>query len=57
MKAEIILGKMILISGPPRSGTTFAIQSLNYHPDFIAAIDDHVYECWGLYNIMALPTF
>ena len=50
MKAEIILGKMILISGPPRSGTTFAIQSLNYHPDFIAAIDDHVYECWGLYN-------
>jgi len=50
IKAEELLERMILISGPPRSGTTFAIKSLSHHPAFVAAIDDHVYECWGLYH-------
>lgn len=49
MKPEELLERIIFVSGPPRSGTTFAVKSLNHHPAFIAAIDDHVYECWGLY--------
>jgi hypothetical protein len=49
MKATEILDQIIFVGGPPRSGTTFAAKSLNFHPAFVAAIDDHVYECWGLY--------
>jgi hypothetical protein len=49
MEAAEILKRVIFIGGPPRSGTTFAAKSLNLHPGFVAAIDDHVYECWGLY--------
>jgi hypothetical protein len=49
MEAEEILRRIIFVGGPPRSGTTFAAKSLNMHPAFVAAIDDHVYECWGLY--------
>ncbi len=44
-----ILNRLILIGGPPRSGTTFAAGSLNSHPRIVTAIDDHVYECWALY--------
>lgn len=50
MKAEEILQRIVFIGGPPRSGTTFAAKSVNTHPAFVAAIDDHVYECWGLYD-------
>jgi hypothetical protein len=50
MEAAVILRNIIFIGGPPRSGTTFAVKSLNLHPGFVAAIDDHVYECWGLYR-------
>ena len=49
MKATEILDHIIFVGGPPRSGTTFIAKSLNLHPAFVAAIDDHVYECWGLY--------
>ena len=49
MEAKEILERIIFIGGPPRSGTTLAAKSLNLHPGFVAAIDDHVYECWGLY--------
>ncbi len=44
-----LLDRMVLVGGPPRSGTTFVAKSLNLHPGFVCAIDDHVYECWGLY--------
>jgi hypothetical protein len=49
MKGTEILERIIFVGGPPRSGTTFAAKSLNLHPSVMAAIDDHVYECWGLY--------
>ncbi|MCU0285877.1 MAG: sulfotransferase [Acidobacteria bacterium] len=49
MKEIEILDRTIFIGGPPRGGTTFAAKSLNIHPGIVAAIDDHVYECWGLY--------
>lgn len=49
MEAAAIVKRIIFVGGPPRSGTTFAVKSLNLHPGFVAAIDDHVYECWGLY--------
>ena len=42
--------RMILVGGPPRSGTSFIIRSLNLHPSVVALIDDHVFECWGLYR-------
>lgn len=44
-----VLDRTIFVGGPPRGGTTFATKSLNLHPGVVAAIDDHVYECWGLY--------
>lgn len=47
--ADDILNRMIFVGGSPRSGTTFAARSLNSHPNIVTAIDDHVYECWGLY--------
>lgn len=43
-------GKLLFVGGPPRSGTTFLAQSLNLHPRVVTVIDDHVFECWGLYN-------
>jgi hypothetical protein len=49
MKDIEILDRTIFVGGPPRSGTTFAAKSLNLHPAIVTAIDDHVYECWGLY--------
>lgn len=49
LKIRRIMERMVFIGGPPRSGTTFAAKSLNLHPEIITAIDDHVYECWGLY--------
>ena len=47
--ADDILKRLILIGGPPRSGTTFAARSLNFHPQIMTAIDDLVYESWCLY--------
>ena len=44
-----ILNRLIFIGGSPRSGTTFAAQSLNHHPNIMTAIDDHVFECWRLF--------
>lgn len=44
-----ISDRMVLVGGPPRSGTTFAARSLNLHPDIMTFIDDHRYECWTLY--------
>jgi hypothetical protein len=49
MNRSHILDGIIFVGGPPRSGTTFAAKSLNLHPVLVTAIDDHVYECWGLY--------
>ena len=48
-RADDILNNLILVGGPPRSGTTFAARSLNLHPVIMTAIDDQVYESWGLY--------
>ncbi len=50
MNESDLLNRTIFIGGPPRSGTTFATKSLNQHPHLVAAIDDHVYENWGLYH-------
>ena len=50
MEEYEILDRTIFAGGPPRSGTSFAAQSLNHHPLIAAAIDDHVFECWGLYH-------
>ena len=47
--AEQLFNRLILVGGPPRSGTSLAARLLNTHPCIITAIDDHVYECWGLY--------
>ncbi len=44
-----ITDRLILIGGPPRSGTTFIAESLNTHPKIMTVIDDHRYECWTLY--------
>jgi len=44
MKATEILDHIIFVGRPPRSGTTFAVKSLNLHPACLAAIDDHVYK-------------
>jgi hypothetical protein len=44
MKTTAILDHIIFVDGPPRSGTTFAVKSLNLHPACVAAIDDHVFE-------------
>jgi hypothetical protein len=44
MKATEILDHIIFVGRPPRSGTIFAVKSLNLHPACLAAIDDHVYE-------------
>lgn len=41
--------RLLFVGGPPRSGTTFLAQSLNLHPRVVTLIDDHVFECWGLY--------
>lgn len=49
MKEADIIDRTIFVGGPPRSGTTFATKSLNQHPSIVAAIDDHVFENWGLY--------
>jgi len=49
MNETRILEQIIFVGGPPRSGTTFVAKSINLHPGFVCAIDDHVYECWGLY--------
>lgn len=48
-KEHRLADRLILVGGPPRSGTTFAVRCLNAHPQVMAAIDDHVYECWALY--------
>lgn len=45
-----LFDRLILVGGPPRSGTAFAARCLNLHPRIMTAIDDHVYECWGLYH-------
>ncbi|MBP7865990.1 MAG: sulfotransferase [Acidobacteria bacterium] len=39
----------MLITGPPRSGTTFLTRSLGEQPTLRALIDDAVYERWSLY--------
>lgn len=41
---------LILVGGPPRSGTTFMARSLGNHPQVAMAIDNHVHECLGLYD-------
>lgn len=46
---EQILDRLLLVGGPPRSGTTFAARALNGHPRIVTAVDDHVCECWALY--------
>jgi hypothetical protein len=45
-----ILDRLVLVGGPPRSGTSFAARALNSHPRIVTAIDDHVFECWALYH-------
>lgn len=47
---ERILDRLLLVGGPPRSGTTLAARMLNLHPRIYAAVDDHVHECWALYH-------
>jgi len=48
-KDSRLADRLVLVGGPPRSGTTFAARCLNAHPQVMTAIDDHVYECWALY--------
>jgi len=50
LSPENILDRLLLVGGPPRSGTTFAARALNSHPRIVTAIDDHVCECWALYH-------
>lgn len=50
MTPEKILDRLLLVGGPPRSGTTLAARMLNLHPYIYAAVDDHVHECWALYH-------
>ncbi len=47
---EKILDRLVLVGGPPRSGTTFAAKALNAHPRIVTAMDDPVHECWALYH-------
>ena len=44
-----LFSRTVFVSGPPRSGTTFAARALNTHPAIFNYIDDHVHECWDLY--------
>ncbi len=50
MPPEKILDRLLLVGGPPRSGTTFIARALNAHPRIVTAVDDHVHECWALYH-------
>jgi hypothetical protein len=47
---ESILERLLLVGGPPRSGTKLAAWILNAHPRIVTAVDDHVNECWALYH-------
>jgi hypothetical protein len=44
-----IMDHLILASGPPRSGTTLLAKILNNHDHIVTAIDNSVYESWGVY--------
>lgn len=44
-----IFDNLILVGGPPRSGTTLLAKILNHHTHIATAIDNTVYESWGLY--------
>lgn len=47
---ELFFQQLILVAGPPRSGTAVTARSLNEHPRILTVSDDHVSECWGLYQ-------
>jgi hypothetical protein len=49
MDQSFILDRLILAGGPPRSGTTLLAKLLNSHSEIVTAIDNDVYECFGLY--------
>ncbi len=44
-----LLDRLILLGGPPRSGSTYLAESANSHPQIMTVIDDHRFECWTLY--------
>jgi hypothetical protein len=46
---SVILKRLILVGGPPRSGTTLLARLLNAHPEITVAADNTVYESWSLY--------
>ncbi|MFH1176602.1 MAG: sulfotransferase [Acidobacteriota bacterium] len=41
---------LVVVSGAPRSGTTLAIRCVAALPDFLAVIDDQVWECHTIYD-------
>jgi hypothetical protein len=49
MERYTLFSKLVLIGGPPRSGTTLLAKLLNAHPEIVLAVDNSMYECWGLY--------
>lgn len=50
MDQLFLLDRLILAGGPPRSGTTLIAKLLNSNPNIVTAIDNNVYESWGLYH-------
>lgn len=45
-----LLARVILITGPPRSGTTVTARALGWHPRVLLAADDAVLEPHALYD-------
>jgi hypothetical protein len=46
---SFVFDRLIVVGGPPRSGTTLMASILNRHSQCVTAIDNTVYESWSLY--------
>lgn len=49
-RVERLSGNLILVGGPPRSGTSLVARLLGQHPHVFTAIDNHVQESDALYS-------
>ncbi len=45
-----LFANLVLVGGPPRSGTTLLARSLGRHPQVVTPLDNHVHECRALYD-------
>jgi hypothetical protein len=50
---DLLLARVVLATGPPRSGTTVTARALGWHPRVLLAADDNVLEPHALYNYRA----